>query len=212
MTTNRTPRPQARQAAPGQSEAPSGDVATAEAPVSREPARPIVPGRAVALNRAGKPIQRVAAETGVNEFHIPPHLPPPGWSWEWKEETVLGEVRQGYAAKLASVGWEPVMMESYPGVFAPEFNDKGELNRGPVRRGGLMLQERGIELTREAVLDEKRKADEKVGNAKKQYSRLNTSGTTTAEFDQTAQQSSYIRQRTETVAAPTDPNGRMPID
>lgn len=184
--------------------------------VAREIARPVmptIPGRAVALNRAGKPVQRAAAETGVNEFYIPPHLPPQGWSWEWKEETVLGEVRQGYAAKLALVGWEPVMYESYPGTFGPEFDDQGKPRKGPVRRGGLMLMERAMTLTMEAVIEEKRKADQKMGDANRQYSRVDTRGSTTAEFDLTAQRTSYIKQTVE--AAPPLPNGgpaRQPID
>lgn len=209
--TARTPAVEAQTsaAAPPQAE-PMGREQAREP--SRDPGRPLVPGRAVGLNRAGKPIQRVAAETGVNEFFIPPHLPPPGWSWEWKEETVLGQARQGYAAKLASVGWEAVMTESYPGIFTPEYDDRGELMKGPIRRGGLILMERAMILTQEAMLDEKRKADEKVGNAKHQYRRLDTGGTQTAEFDQSAQQASYIRTQTVQVASPTNPDGRQPID
>lgn len=183
----------------------------APATVAREVLRPTIPGRAVALNRAGKPVQRAAAENGVDQFAIPRHLPPPDWSWEWKEESVLGEVRQGESAKQAQVGWEPVMYESYPGVFAPEFDERGAAVKGPVRRGGLMLKERPMVLTVEARMDEKRKADEKVGNAKRQYNRLDTNGTTTAEFDHSAQRASYIRQTHEVVSTPSA-NGRQPID
>ena len=192
---------------------PVADPIRDESIVAREIARPTIPtipGRALALNRAGKPIQRAAAETGVDEFYIPPHLPPQGWSWEWKEESVLGEVRQGYAAKLAQVGWEPVMTESYPGVFTPEFDAKGQPVKGPVRRGGLILMERAMALTIEARMDDKRRADEKVGNAKRQYNRLDTSGTTTAEFDHSAQRASFIRQTQEVVATPA--GGRQPIE
>lgn len=179
----------------------------------RQALRPVIPGRAVAYNRAGQPIQRAGAETGVDEFAIPPHLPPPGWSWEWKVESVLGATDHGVQAKQAAVGWEPVMMESYPGVFAPEYNDKGEINKGPVRRKGLMLKERPMVLTIEAQADEKRKADERVHGAKNQYRRLNTQGAQTAEIDETAERMSYIRQNTEQVVMPTPgPNGRQPVD
>lgn len=196
----------------------------AAAPIAARPApaplMPLVPGRAVALNRAGVPIQRVAAETGVNQFYIPPHLPPPGWSWEWKEETVIGEVRHGEAARQAQVGWEPVMADSYPGIFMPEYDDKGQPVKGPVRRGGLMLKERPMALTLEAMHEEKRKADEKIGAARHQYSRLDTRGTTTAEFDHSAQRASGIKQSYEQVNYPqTNPAGpgipppyRQPID
>lgn len=186
---------------------------------AREPARdtareeaanmmPMIPGRAVALNRAGKPIQRAAAETGVDEFAIPPHLPPPGWSWEWKEDTILGEVRSGMAAKQAQNGWESVMYESYPGIFAPQYDDQGRETKGPVRRGGLKLMERSIILTGEAMADEKRKADERVGQAKHQYTKLDTSGTSTVEIDDAARRMSGIRQTREVVEYPTPPPGQ----
>lgn len=188
----------------------------AESPLAREIARPImptIPGRTVALNRAGKPVQRAAAETGVDEFFIPRHLPPPGWSWEWKEETVLGEIRQGYAAKLAQVGWEPVMTETYPGIFTPEYDAKGSPAKGPVRRGGLILMERAMTLTQEAKRDEKRKADERIGSAKSQYTRLDTTGTHSAEA---AEQISYIRQKSMPVNFEPDMatpvRSRQPID
>lgn len=190
---------------------------------ARAPIMPLIPGRVVALNRAGKPIQRAAAETGVDQFHIPPHLPPPGWSWEWKEDTVVGEIRHGEAAKQAQVGWESVMAESYPGVFMPEFNDKGEPARGPIRRGGLMLKERPMALTLEAKADEDRRANERVNSSKYQYTkRLSDAARTTqtAEFDDEARRVSSIRQSREVVDYPqANPAGpgipqpyRQPID
>jgi hypothetical protein len=181
----------------------------AAAPVAapaKQPDIPLVAGRAVGYRRDGTPIQRVAAETGVDQFHIPAHLPPPGWSWEWKEHTVVGEIRHGVQAFQAQVGWEPVMCESYPGVFAPVDV------KGPVIRGGLMLKERPAVLTQEAKMDELNKARQKVGQATRQYSRLNTDGATTAEFDQTAQRSSYIRQNQERVDIPQGAVMQPPID
>lgn len=195
-------------AEPAQQAGPAGDGAP------RENRRPVIPGRAVALNRAGQPIQRAGAETGVNEFFIPPHLPPQGWSWEWKRESNVGETDPFYMSKLHQVGWEPVMYESYPGVFAPEYDDKGQATKGPVRRKGLILMERSAVLTQEAFEDETRRADERVGNSRKQYSRLNTQGTSTAEFDSTAQAASYIRQTREVVSDPNDPRAgyRQKVD
>lgn len=207
--------PRAKAAARVDAPAPQPAAATA-APVAREPVRqtmPVIPGRVVFYNRAGKPIQRAGAETGANEFWIPAHLPPPGWSWEWKEETILGEIRSGVAAKQAQVGWEPVMAESYPGELMPEFDDRGAPVKGPVRRGGLILKERRIEATLEAAADDKRKADEAVGKSKRQYAAgPNTDGTQTAAFDKTAQQATYIRQRVEMDTGPTDGPARQPID
>ncbi len=185
--------------------------------IAREVVRPIMPaiaGRAVALNRAGLPVQRAAAEAGVDQFYIPPHLPPPGWSWEWKEDTVLGEIRQGVAALQAQVGWEAVMYESYPGVFAPEYDEHGKPTKGPVRRGGLALKERAATLTKEAFEDEKRKAAERVGTVTRQYSR--GLGSESSDYDPSAARASYIKQAPTTTLPGYDPGGapkpRQPID
>jgi len=193
--------------------------APAAPPPDREPARaeareavntgPIIPGRAVAYNRAGMPIQRAGAETGVDEFFIPPHLPPAGWSWEWKRESNRGETDPFYMSKLMQVGWEPVMYESYPGVFAPVYDDQGKEMKGPVRRKGLMLMERSAVLTEEAFLDEKRRADERVGTAKHQYSRLDTGGTSTVEIDDAARRMSGIRTTREVVDYPPGQRQRI---
>src|SRR5262245_23994540 len=132
--------------------------------------RHMVPGRAVAYNRAGQPIQRTAAETGVDTFFVQPGVKPQGWSWEWKRETVNGQSDPMYMSQLQQVGWEPVMYESYPGIFAPRFDSNGNETKGPVRRGGLMLMERAQVLTDEALADERRKAEDRVGTSRKQYS------------------------------------------
>lgn len=198
-----TPRAKARPAAPAAVEAAPEPV---REPV--RPERPLIPGRAVALNRAGVPVQRAGAQTGVDSFFIPPHLPPPGWSWEWKRETVYGQTDSFYLSQLHQVGWEHVMYEQYPGVFAPEYDDKGQRTVGPVRRHGLMLMERSEVLTKEAQADERRKADERVNGAKHQYNRLNTDGTATAEIDHEARKASYIRESVEAVHIP--PGGGNP--
>jgi hypothetical protein len=69
-----------------------------------------------------------------------------------------------------------------------------------------------VVLTQEAKMDELNKARQKVGQATRQYSRLNTDGATTAEFDQTAQRSSYIRQNQERVDIPQGAVMQPPID
>lgn len=187
---------------------------TVERVVARQ-AVPLIPGRAVALNRAGQPIQRAAAETGVNRFFIPPHLPPPEWSWEWKRESAYGETDPSYMSNMNQVGWEAVMYESYPGVFAPEFDAAGNQTKGPVRRGGLCLMERPKVLTDEAIHERKRIADEKIGRATRQYSNIDTSGSHSAESAP-----GFIRQQKGTSGLPVADapipvrqfDGRQPID
>jgi hypothetical protein len=174
----------------------------------------MVPGRAVAFNRAGVPIQRTAAETGVDTFFIPPGVKPQGWSWEWKRETVNGEADPMYMSHLHQVGWEPVMYESYPGIFAPRFDTAGNETKGPVRRGGQMLMERAQVLTDEAFADERRKAEDRVGLSRKQYSASlqdAARNSTTAEYDITAQRTSFIRTAVENVN-PTPPDQRQRVE
>lgn len=156
-------------AAPAQ--APAPDVR----PVAREEARPTVvrgpDGRLQALNRAGQYVSRASAGSGVDQFHVPQGVVPPGWSWEWKNESVLGKPDPQYDAMLAQVGWEPVMYESHDGVFGPPGS------KGPVRRHGMILMERRIELTQEAQRDEKRRADEKLIGARRKHGKLDTQDT-----------------------------------
>ena len=190
--------------------------APAPAPMGHNsaPARvplPTIPGRAVAYNRAGQPIQRAAAEQGVDQFGLPPHLPQPGWSMEWKRDTVYGESDPGYASLLGQVGWEHVMYEQHPGWFAPEFDDKGQPRKGPVRRQGLMLMERPLVLTEEAKRDDKRKADERVGSAKQQYTKIAVGTASAADFLRDAPNATYIRQSVDNNILPGNPNSQ-PID
>lgn len=195
--------------------APASAPAVAPEPIREVPRSlmPIIPGRVVFTNRAGQPIQRSGVGTGVDDFHIPPHLPPPGWSWEFKRETNRGMTDAAYIAKMHRAGWEHVMYESYPGEFAPEYDNNGAPIKGPVRIGGQFLMERRMEATLEARAEEKRIADERVMRSKNQYNKLDTSGTQTAQFDDTARRTSYVKQRSEEVVYPTNnPSGRQPID
>ena len=152
---------------------PSAAPAAVAAPAREEVRRPVqhAPGRAVVLNRAGQPVSRASAVSGVDQFYIPPNIIPPGWSWEWKNHTVLGQADPAYAAELAQVGWEPVMAESFDGVFMPIGH------KGPIIRKGMILMERDIRLTQEARMEEKRRADDRVGNALRKHGKLDTSGT-----------------------------------
>ncbi len=128
-------------------------------------------GRVEVVTRSGRVVSRASAVSGVDQFFIPPNIIPPGWSWEWKNYTVAGQRTPEYEAEMAQVGWEPVLAESYPGVFLPE----GE--KGSIIRKGMILMERPMALTHEARKEEKRRADERVGTALKKHGKLDTSGT-----------------------------------
>lgn len=187
--------------------APARDVARE----TREPTH-TPDGRVIARSRSGAPISRSAIGSFADTFHVPQEIIPPGWSWEWKNEAVLGRTDSAYQAQMMQVGWEPVMLESYPGVFDLATNADGTPKKGPVRRQGMILMERPMVLTKEAQMEEKRKADERVNMASKKHSKLDTQGTHGVDVSNRAvQQNSYIRKSIET-NIPREPYERMPIE
>lgn len=165
-TTTRTPR---ATAGPTASTAEPDRVAREAV---RQEARPTrtPDGRVIAYGRDGQPLTRAGSIQGGNQFSIPEGTIPPGWSWEWKNDTVLGQRDPAYEAELAQVGWMPVMAESFPGIFMP-FDYKG-----PIRRKGMILMERPEELTLEARREEKRAADDKVRTSLRKHGKLDTTG------------------------------------
>ena len=191
-------------AVPAHSEAPAREAA-------REPTH-TPDGRIIARTRSGAPISRSAVGSFSDAFYIDPAIIPPGWSWEWKNETVLGRTDNAYQAQMMQVGWEPVMLESFPGVFDLATNADGTQKKGPVRRQGMILMERDLRLTREAQMEEKRKADERVNMASKKHTKLDTQGTHGVDTSNRAvQQNTYVRKSVET-NIPREPYERIPVE
>ena len=82
-------------------------------------------------------------DDGTDEFFIDPRDIPPGWSYEWKRKTVLGQEDPAYMVSLARKGWEPV-----PAVRHPHMMPEGYASAA-IERKGLILMERPLELTEE---------------------------------------------------------------
>lgn len=78
-----------------------------------------------------------------------------GMSVEWKREVVYGAHDPSYDVFMREQGWEPV-----DGKRFPEYVGTG--HTGPIRRDGLILCERPIELTREAMREEREAARDAV--------------------------------------------------
>jgi hypothetical protein len=85
-----------------------------------------------------------------DQFAINPAMIPPGISLEWKTETVFGKDNYQYFQYMREQGWEPALAKDFPG-FMPDNTDP----QSPVRRSGMILMERPIELTREAMRDDR---------------------------------------------------------
>jgi hypothetical protein len=78
-----------------------------------------------------------------------------GMDAEWKRETVYGATDPAYDVFMREQGFEPVDSSRYP-----EFVTAGQT--GPIRRDGMILMERPIELTKEAKAEERAAANEAV--------------------------------------------------
>lgn len=87
----------------------------------------------------------------VDKFAIPDGEIPPGTSYEWKRETVYGASDPSYDVMMREQGWLPVDVSRHPQFMPPGY-------KGPIRRDGLILCERPIELTQEAHQEERDKA------------------------------------------------------
>lgn len=84
-------------------------------------------------------------DEGIDEFHIALSEIPEGWSYEWKMESVLGRVDPAYETALRRKGWFPV-----PTSRHPSYMPVGTPGQEPIRRKGMILMERPMELTLEA--------------------------------------------------------------
>lgn len=95
-------------------------------------------------------------DEGPDDFYINHDLIPPGWTYEWKRKTVLGQEDPAYQVQLARTGWEPVPASRHPS-YMPEGSKSMT-----IERKGMILMERPLELTEEARAIELRKARNQV--------------------------------------------------
>jgi hypothetical protein len=95
-------------------------------------------------------------DDGMDEFYIPAHAIPDGWTYEWKRLTVLGQEDPAYQVSLAQKGWEPV-----PASRHPEMMPQG-WSGDTIDRKGQRLFERPREITDEAKSIEMRRARQQV--------------------------------------------------
>ncbi len=111
-------------------------------------------GKAMVRGRDGEWLTR-KRPVSTDLFHIPNEIVPPGFSYQWNVMDVLGQQQTAAQLAMAENGWRPVPAGRHKGMFMPA--DYSE--NGPILRDGLRLEERPIELTREAQAEERMKAD-----------------------------------------------------
>lgn len=101
-------------------------------------------------------------DEGTDDFYIPPHYIPDGWSYEWKRKLTMGQEDPAYQVSIARKGWEPVPASRHPSMM-PDGN-KYQI----IERKGMILMERPLEITEEAQRAERRRAQLQVRHKEEQ--------------------------------------------
>lgn len=106
------------------------------------------------LGRNGE-ILALKRDPDTDLFDVPKHLMEPGWTYEWKRDTVLGKQDDTHMVHLKENGWREVMVE--PGSrWSGHFMPQGYT--GPIRREGNILMERPSAMTDLVLAQEKQRA------------------------------------------------------
>lgn len=109
-----------------------------------------------AAKRAAAIRQHIAGdEEGSDEFYVPHHYVPDGWTYEWKRFTVYNQEDPAYQVQLAREGWEAV-----PASRHPDMMPSGD--HPYISRKGLILMERPKEITDEVRAMDLRRARAQV--------------------------------------------------
>lgn len=97
----------------------------------------------------------------INEdtFYIPQDEIPEDSSYEWKRYAVNGLEDPFYIANMREQGWEPVNPKRHPTWVPPGYNQPH------IIKGGQILMERPIELTREAQAEQRQLAKKQMREA-----------------------------------------------
>ena len=132
--------------------APRDDMRVAMRPAMREE-----DPRVRAAKRAAEIRGNIGSlDEGDDKYYIDPRDVPPGWSYEWKRKSVLGQEDPAYQISLARKGWDPVPAERMPHMMPTGGKHT------TIERDGQILMERPLELTEEAKDIEKRKARQQM--------------------------------------------------
>lgn len=107
------------------------------------------------LGRGGKILTR-EKPTSYNLFDFPDGIKEEGWSYQWCRTATLGNTEGDHneIPLMERAGWAPVSPGQLKGYFASE--NKG---RDCIVRDGLMLMERPVEMTNDALKEAKQAAD-----------------------------------------------------
>lgn len=98
-------------------------------------------------------------DEGTDEFFVPSHIIPEGWTYEWKRKLLLGQEDPTYTVQLARMGWEAVPLNrdrDHMAMMPPTWP------HNTIERKGMILMERPTEVVEEARSIELRRARDQV--------------------------------------------------
>lgn len=98
-------------------------------------------------------------------FYIPLEEIPEGSSYEWKRFSNVGQEDPFYIAQMRSQGWEPVDPRRHPTWVPPGFSTPH------IVKGGMLLMERPLALTQEAIKEREQMARQQVNEAEERLGR-----------------------------------------
>lgn len=132
---------------------------------------------------------------------IDPALVPEGMSLQWVTDSVYGQQVPQHRARFEKRGWTPVHQEDFDGVFDGMFMPKGA--QGEIKVDGMVLMARPAEMTRKAMLDDRRKAQEVI-RIKEQALRGGDINTSLDSQHPTALRTNKVNRTMERLEIPTD--------
>lgn len=104
-------------------------------------------------------IRRRRSNVVEDPFYIPLDEIPEGLSYEWKRYSVAGQEDPFYIAGMREQGWEPVNPKVHPNWVPPGYKEPH------IIKGGQILMERPMELTKEAIAERKHNAKQQIRDA-----------------------------------------------
>jgi hypothetical protein len=93
-------------------------------------------------------------DEGTDDFRTPDA--PPGWDYEWKRRTLLGQEDPAYQVQLARMGWDAVPSYRHPEMMPSQGSHP------TIERKGMVLMQRPSVISDEARALELRKARNQV--------------------------------------------------
>ncbi len=103
--------------------------------------------------------RRRKLQTHDDIFYLPVAEIPDHLTYEWKRVSNMGEENPFYLASMRDQGWEPVPASRHPNWLPPGYD------KPHIMKGGQILMDRPIELTREARREESAAAKRQVRDA-----------------------------------------------